>query len=283
MRTTFLSRLLVQLVGTASITASRGGDPTLEFTSKPSVAWKNNQAIISFAVNDFCDVTVAIENSEGKIARHLAAGVLGPNAPEPFQKYSLSQTVTWDGKNDRGGYVDELEKYFVRVSLGLKLRFERTLFWSPKKRTRDPNYLDGNLLLAAAPEGVYVYDGGNCEHVRLFDHEGNYVRTVYPPPAAKLTEFNGLKWHRFPQDGQLLPLKWGLNQNTFLTTGNLDAGGDKWPVGGANDVRAMAVKDERLLLACQRLNRLATDGSSGGICLQGPNVFVPTYVPPVHE
>ncbi|MGQ9661858.1 MAG: hypothetical protein ACUVWX_05895 [Kiritimatiellia bacterium] len=256
---------------------------TLEFTLKPQITWEGNNATITFAVNQYCDAAVAIENKDGRIVRHLAAGVLGPNAPEPFQKGSLRQALVWDGKNDRGEYVDNLENHFVRVSLGLKPRFERTLFWSPKKRTRDPNYLDDNLIFAVGPEGVHVYDGGNCEHIRLFDHEGNYVRTIYPPPASKLKDFDGLKWHRFPQDGQLLPLKWGLNQNTFLTTGNRDAGGEKWPVGGGNDVRAMAVRGARLLLACQRINRLATDGSTGGTKLNGPDVFVPTYVPGVHE
>ena len=38
--------------------------------------------------------------------------------------------------------------------------------------------------MQATPEGVYVYDGRVFDHVRLFDHDGNYVRTIYPFPAT---------------------------------------------------------------------------------------------------
>ena len=67
--------------------------------------------------------------------RHLASGVLGPNAPEPFAKNSKAQTIVWDGKNDQGRYVEEKDEVVVRVSLGLKRQFERALFWHPKKLT----------------------------------------------------------------------------------------------------------------------------------------------------
>ncbi len=51
----------------------------------------------------YCDVTVAIVDPDkdvsglgrGTVVRHLASGVLGPNAPEPFQKNSLRQTIYW--------------------------------------------------------------------------------------------------------------------------------------------------------------------------------------------
>ena len=40
---------------------------------------------IAFASKGWCDATVAIESTDGKILRHLASGVLGPKAPPPFQ------------------------------------------------------------------------------------------------------------------------------------------------------------------------------------------------------
>lgn len=67
-----------------------------EFTKKPKLVTSKNSASISFAVKDYCDVTIAIENADGKIIRHLASGVLGKNAPEPFVKDSLEQTIIWD-------------------------------------------------------------------------------------------------------------------------------------------------------------------------------------------
>jgi len=99
----------------------------------------------------------------------------------------------------------------VRVSLGLKPRYEKSLYWEPKKRVSSgganwPAWTE-DVIPVPAPEGVYVYDGNGVDHVRLFDHEGNYVRTVYPPPAGRLKEFIGLKTRKFPQDGLELPLK----------------------------------------------------------------------------
>jgi hypothetical protein len=105
--------------------------PTLEKLRKDTYA-------IEFETRGFCDCTVAVEDAGGRIHRHLASGVLGANAPEPFRWNSRQQRVIWDGKDDRGRYVArtpaEYANFSVRVSLGLKARMERTLFWSPHKR-----------------------------------------------------------------------------------------------------------------------------------------------------
>jgi len=65
---------------------------------------------------------VAIEREDGRILRHLAYGVLGPNAPEPYAKDWLEQEIAWDGKDDAGRPVEDMRKLAVRVSLGLKAR-----------------------------------------------------------------------------------------------------------------------------------------------------------------
>jgi len=124
-----------------------------EFTAKPTVTRDGDALTIRFGSRDYCDATIVIENKEGAIVRHLASGVLGSNAPEPFRKNSLEQAVVWDSKNDNGEYVDDFSDLRVRVSLGLKPRFEKTLYWHPKKltaRRRHPRAV-------AQPEGVYVY------------------------------------------------------------------------------------------------------------------------------
>jgi hypothetical protein len=64
-----------------------------EFAETPTLTQKGNDFQIRFTAKDYCDATVAIENEEGRIIRHLASGVLGKNAPEPFQKNSLTQIV----------------------------------------------------------------------------------------------------------------------------------------------------------------------------------------------
>ncbi|MFO7898823.1 MAG: hypothetical protein R6V58_07145, partial [Planctomycetota bacterium] len=236
-----------------------------EFTRAPTVAVAGDRVTIRFAVKGYCDAAVAIENSDGEIVRHLAAGVLGRNAPPPFQKNSLEQTLVWDGKDDQGAYVDDKADAVVRVSLGLKARFERELFWSPHKRTRAIKYLHNSLVMDATPEGVYAFDGGNCDHILFFDHEGNYVRTVYPPAPNLLDNIDGLTWRTFPQDGERLPVKPGPNpQETFLKT-DIDRDG-----GG---VQCMVAGDDVLYIASQRLNRLPLSEDAGKVQLVGPELW----------
>jgi hypothetical protein len=103
-----------------------------EFAKKPQITNEGNNVTITFETKGLCDVTIAIEDNANKIVRHLACGVLGANAPEPFIKNTKEQKIVWDGKDDHGRYIDNKESYVVRVSLGLKPQMERTLFWSPK-------------------------------------------------------------------------------------------------------------------------------------------------------
>jgi hypothetical protein len=259
--------IAVLLLGTASAAqvdefrVKRSGP--FEFAGEPVVTRDGDKVTIRFKTKAFCDATVAVENAEGRIIRHLASGVLGKNAPPPFQQDSRAQTVVWDGKDDQGAYVDDKDALTVRVSLGLRPRFERTLLWSPHKQR-------GALpIMAAAPEGVYVFDGKGVDYVRLFDHDGNYVRTIYPFPDDKLEAVQGLRWHQFPQ-GYRKPLKESGYQQTLLTSGNNDSIHDKNGARYGTAAMGMAVRGKRIALAREHLNRLATDGSSGGLPLKGP-------------
>ena len=223
-----------------------------EFAAKPQVTRQGDRVEIAFVSKAFCDVTVAIEDAQGKIIRHLVSGVLGPKAPEPLQKNSLQQTVVWDSKDDQGQYRDDKERLTVRVALGLKPRFERTLHWSPYRRADE-----AVPLMQAAPEGVYVYEARGTDHLKLFGHDGNYIRTVYPFPHAGLDKIQELTWHKFPQDDQRLPLKHGRWFCTLLTSG--DNGGilpnaKEGPSGRA--ATAFAIQDGRAYLAHGGLNVL---------------------------
>ncbi len=238
-------------------------EEVFEFAAKPTVARDGDRLTIAFETRAMCDVTVAIEQPDGRIVRHLASGVLGDNAPPPLAKGTKKQVLTWDGKNDQGRYVQDPERLRVRVSLGLAPRFERTLYYSPQKR-----YGSESPIVEARPEGVYVYEGRGVDHVRLFDHEGNFVREIYPFPRNELNDVRGLRWHDYPQ-GWRLPLKHSKDQQTLLTSGSNSEGSGK--AGRAASVLAVSA-DGRLALAEQRLNRLATDGSTGGLPLDGPNV-----------
>jgi hypothetical protein len=240
-------------------------EEVFEFAEKPRVARAGDRVTISFTSKGWCDATVAIENAEGKIIRHLASGVLGPRAPEPFQKNSLKQTLVWDGKDNKGEYADDKDALSVRVSLGLKAQFEKPLFWSPHKRLGDYP-----PIFCPAPEGVYVFEGRCVDSLRLFDHDGNYLRTVYPFPADKLDGVVGLERQTVLQTGQSLPRKLGYQQATLLSSGTSAVVSDNTMFGDGFGATAMAVQGERIALAFMSFNRLRTDGTSGGLPLKGP-------------
>jgi hypothetical protein len=244
-----------------------------EFTQKPTVSKEGDRVTIRFASKAYCDATVAIEQKDGKILRHLASGCLGPNAPEPFQKDSLEQAVVWDGKNDLGKYVDDLTDVHVRVSLGLKPQFEKTLLWHPKKVCS----LRRHPRAVAQPEGVYVYDGGGVEQVKLFSHEGKYIRTVYPFPADKVEQVKGLKWHTFA-DGHKAPAHRGYWGCTYLSGGTGVTHSD-WGTAATS----FAVQNDRIAVVPWSrkkgleggLNRFRTDGTTGDLSLNGPKINTP--------
>lgn len=233
-----------------------------EFTRKPEITREGDNTTISFESKAFCDVTIAIEDGRGKIVRHLASGVLGPNAPKPFQPNSKKQEVVWDGKNDQDQYIDDKDGLTVRVSLGLKPQFEKSLYWSPYKRISQ-----AAPLMAAVDEGVIVCEGSGVDMIRMYDHEGNYLRTVYPFPADKMKDVKGLDWRDMPQ-GVHVAWKQSLYQQTLLTSGN---NADWWDLGGMGGRAAssIAVCDKDLILASYKLNRLGTDGSTNGRDLLG--------------
>jgi len=184
------------------------------FARKPAVTRRGDRVTVSFATQGFCDVTVAVEDADGNILRHLASGVLGENAPPPFKTGSKEQVLIWDSKDDQGLYVDDRANTVVRVSLGLRARFERHFLWSPHRRfeQRTPSF-------CAQPEGVYVFDGTMTDFIYLFD----------PTSETQLRR-------------------------------------------AANS--AMAIRDGRIAVAYYSLNRLATDGTTGGLPLEGPETYV---------
>src|SRR5262249_3465086 len=124
-------------------------------------------------------------------------------------------------------------------------------------------------LMVARPEGVYVFEGEGVDQLRLFDHDGTYLRTIYPFPADKLQAVQGLNWQTFPQDGQKLPIKSGpTHHSTLLTSGTNMLSNGKYGCAAT----ALAANGPHIALAALSVNRLGTDGSSGGLDLAGPKI-----------
>ncbi|MCK6472105.1 MAG: hypothetical protein L6R28_10195 [Planctomycetes bacterium] len=242
-----------------------------EFSEKPAVTRAGDRITIAFAVKEACDVTVAIEEPNAQIVRFLASGVLGDNAPAPFAKGSLKQEIVWDGKDEQGRYIDGKEALAVRVSLGLKARYERTLWWSPKKRTSE----SGELKLVATAAGLYVWDK---DSLRLFDHTGEYAKTLYPFPSGSLGSVKGLAMRAFPPEGEF-PLKFATAQDTLLRL-SFPPGENGWPGprGGGATATAVAARGDTIVLVNTRVNTIAPDGAD----LTGPEVTFPVKIGTVH-
>lgn len=234
-----------------------------EFTKTPTInSLSNNEIVVEFEVKDFCDITIVIEDNNGKIVRHLASGVLGQNVPEPFQKDSLKQKIIWDKKNDSGKYIDNIDDLSLRVSLGLKPIFEKTLFWSPYKRIgRNPP------IFTASPEGVFVFEGHGVDSIRQYNHEGVYEKTVYPFSKANLKNIKGLNFEVFPQDGAKLPIKNGSKHKSTLFVSGSNMGELGKHGAGAYSI---AVKDKKIALASVGTSRITTNGESSKNGIIGP-------------
>jgi hypothetical protein len=231
-----------------------------EFTSPPRVTRAGDRIDIYFETKAFCDATVAIENSSGKIIRHLASGVLGSNAPDPFEKSSKKQHVVWNGKDDFGVYTDDKDALTVRVSLGLKASFEKNLHYHPMQA------LGRNPIIHASPEGVFIYQhnaNSVWDYLQQFDHEGHYVKTLHPFAANALDKIKGLNMiYAWPEDkkvpaksltmyGSLLPFSTSLFDNA--------------PAVGDFTVR----NGWLALMGYKNFARLNVDGTTRGMSLVG--------------
>ena len=181
-RGSWLTMTVVLALSAADLWASE--KPT--FAEAPSVARDGEGATVTFALAAPGDVTVAVEDAGGRIVRHLASGVLGDNAPPPFRKGALKQTLAWDGADDLGARVPK-GYYRVRVSTGLRPTWAGTAFSDES----GPDNLDNVMGLAAAADGrVYVLSRRWMRYVwfasgiQVFLRDGLYERSIKPFPAT---------------------------------------------------------------------------------------------------
>lgn len=183
------------------------------FTQLPIAIREGTNVRITFAVNEPTPIEVAIIDGNGEIVRHLAAGMLGPNAPEPFVPNSLRQSLIWDRADDSGKTVPGAVK--VRVGIGISARLEKYIGF-------DPYTFRTIVGLAVSPRGeLYVLDTQStygASSIRVYDREGKYLRTLMPY-SAQLTaeETEPIGQLKFP-DGKRLPIVYnahGQNLNPY--------------------------------------------------------------------
>jgi hypothetical protein len=169
----------------ASAPAAEPAPP--RFVKKPTVAKAGEKTTITFAADRETDVAVYIEDAKGGIVRHLVAGVLGKNPPEPLKANSLEQSVEWDGRDDDGKAAAG-GPFKVRVGLGLAAGYAGQPFAA--RVQSGPNMLENAMGLATAPDGrVFVLDRcqgwlyWNAARVHVFRRDGGYEKTIKPFPA----------------------------------------------------------------------------------------------------
>jgi hypothetical protein len=179
----------------------------VRFASGPEATRVGDTVKIAFTLSAPTDVQVAIVDDQGRIVRRLAAGLLGKNAPAPFQKDSLKQELTWDGRNDDGQTV--AGSVNVRVSAGMSANYAGTAFGSEPKS----NDLTNVIGLAAGKDSkVYVLSQRwsrlwwTQTTIHVFNRSGEYERTIKPfpadLPAAKLAQLSPLS----DEAGHVVPI-----------------------------------------------------------------------------
>ena len=187
-------------------------EPAVKFAAKPTVKQESGRTLIAFALAAPTDVEVAVLDAKGVVVRHLAAGVLGGQAapPAPLQP-GLAQRLEWDGRDDYGQRVSgfrfqegsdsglkpetrHLEPLSIRVRIGMGVTLERIVggdpyAWYSKEMGQGDHAAWRIMGMEVKPDGT-VYLLGNANNygppaLRAYSADGDYLRTIFPPPAGR--------------------------------------------------------------------------------------------------
>jgi hypothetical protein len=180
------TKACLTLVGILILAGAVASAAEVTFSTKPTAAKDGDKVKVSFAVSAATDVAVYIEDAKGKIVRHLVAGALGKNPPEPLKANSLEQSVEWDGRDD-DGKVAVGGPFKVRVGLGLQAGYAGQAFG--EANLAGPNKIENVIGLTAGPDGrIYVLS--DCSGwvwcttaMHVFRRDGSYEKTIKPFPS----------------------------------------------------------------------------------------------------
>ena len=244
-------RIATLMTLTGMIAATSIGAEIL--ASKPTIEKSGEQVRINFALALASDVEVSVIGADGKVVRHLAAGVLGGKTPPPEPLVAgLAQNLVWDRRDDFGKPVaDGPSRIRIRAGTGVKLG--RTIAGSP--------YLISDVKdLATDTEGnLYVLNqnfGYGTHYIQVFSADGKYLRTIMPFPA------------NLPKESVAAFARWDEEENRPVPINMLDVYGSFFPVasGMPPEIKMIpAVTSEVGLLLCSTsVYRLDRDGGTAG-------------------
>ena len=211
--------LPVLLVSSIAFDAkSADSTESIRFSMPPKVTTIKSGAIVTFTVSKRTDVEVSVLDARGQVIRHLAAGVLGgENRPPSPLKPGLSQRLVWDGNDDTGNKAKG-GPFTIRVRAGMRVKLGRMIGGSPYTGsiTTMPYRAPVNGLAVDNKGRLFVKmmssvgSHGNSGmwpwHLRRFDRDGKYVKTLrpYPPstPVGKAADVTLLKAGAFTPANQ---------------------------------------------------------------------------------
>jgi len=238
-----------------------------KFAGGPMVTKAGETVKVAFTVSAPTDVEVAVLGADGKVVRHLAAGVLGGEKPPPEPlKAGLSQTLEWDGKDDAGKAAAG-GPFKVRVGLGMEAKLGRII-------GGDPYAIEDVQGIATDKDGrLYVLHkayrkGDGPMYLQVYDRTGKYLRTILPAPPdtsfEKVAPFGAAKM----DDGSwLFQNHWGRWPHLY-------------PIGSGKSTTLMlaprATEDGKLMLhTAGEIFFLGTDGSAPGGKFEGVRMWPP--------
>ncbi len=238
----------------------------VSFSTKPAVAKAGDGAKISFAVSASTDVEIAVLDAQGKVVRHLAAGVLGGKNPPPEPlKAGLAQSLEWDGKDDFGKAAAG-GPFKVRVRAGTGVKFGSFIGEDPC------NFGAIESLMPDEAGNVYALAAGRNGNqmamvMRVFDSEGRYLREMLPfpanLPAGAMKEVG--RWDEEAKAWHPRNLR-NLNPDFYGQPGGY-WGNPVFTLVGANS------KTGVILTEGNRVRRLAPDGSVVGASFGGESLW----------
>jgi hypothetical protein len=180
----------------ASVLVQDPSRAEVSFASPPRAVRAEGGTALSFSLTRGADVEVAVLDAKSRVVRHLAGGVLGGKNPPPAPlSAGLEQRILWDGKDDLGREAAG-GPFRFRVRAAMAVRFGRTIGESPTTGSvvsmpyRAPvNGLvadeKGSLLVKMMSQvGSHGNSGLWPWHLREFDRDGRYRKTLLPWPAS---------------------------------------------------------------------------------------------------